>query len=172
MPDPLEDLLAGDEVDNDNRDTQAATNRANAERRKEQKALDAELSELRAFKLEREQIDRQNAIGKVFTEVGLNPKHGKLYAALHPEGETTTEQVAQFATEYGLVTTEGEAVEVPEVKTGFTPTVINEGTALGSKVYTHDEFIELMRTDQNKAFQLYQAGRVKLDKLPESGGLG
>lgn len=167
MTDPLSDLLDEDEVDDD-REQQAAQKRANAERRKEQKALETELAELRAFKDERVKTDRENAIGTVFGEVGLNPKHAKLYAALYPEGDATTETVAQFASEYGLVTTEGEPVAAPEVpKPGFTPTVINEGTALGSKIYTNEEFAELLKTDPNKAFQLHQAGRVKLNKLPE-----
>lgn len=168
MPDPFADVLDDDEVDT-NREQDAATKRANAERRKQEKVLEAEVTELRAFKADREKFDRENTIGTVFAEVGLNPKHAKLYAALNPEGDATPQTVAQFAADYGLTTTEGEPVAVPEVPaTGFVPTVITEGTALGSKMYSHEEFMELLQTNPEKAMQLHKAGRVRLNQSPQT----
>lgn len=38
----------------------------------------------------------------VFREAGYNPNHGKLFAALHPEGEITADAVVSFADEQGL----------------------------------------------------------------------
>ena len=167
MTDALSDLLDDDEDEQPEpkRET-GKDNAAFAQMRKDLKAAQKELEEARAFRVEREKADRETAITGVFSEVGLNPKHAKLFAIANPEGEATPELVAQFAAEYGLATNAGEAVEAPApTERGFTPTVINEGQALGSKVYTHDEFAELMKTDQNRAFKAYQDGRVKLDKI-------
>lgn len=140
---------------------------------KQLKTLEPELTDLRAFRADREKVDRETAISGIFQQVGLNPKHAKLYAALNSEGETTAESVAQFAAEYGLLTEEGGQVEAPPaVPAGAAPTVLAETTAPGSKVYSHDEFTEMLNNPatQAKAFQLYQSGRVKLDGLEAIGG--
>ena len=174
MTDRIDDLLLGDDDDEESGKTKddSAEQRASREfarMRKELKTSGEELETLRAFKVEREKVDREASISGVFQEVGLNPQHAKLFAAVNPDGEATAESVAKFATDYGLVTTEGKPVEAPKKgDRGFMPTVINEGQALGSKTYTHEEFMELLKTDPDKAIQLHQAGRVALNKSPQT----
>lgn len=170
MTDPL-DALLGDDEDAPEQQPDSKGNAAFAEMRKTNKQLQKELEELRAFKVEQDRVAREQSITSVFSEVGLNPKHAKLYSALNPEGEATPETVAQFASEYGLVTNAGDEVEAPAPQPkGFTPTIVSEASIPGSKVLSHDEFVELMKTDPNKAFQLHQAGRVRLDSLSDIGG--
>ena len=155
--------------------SESKANAAFAQQRKELAALKKEAEELRVFKAQREQLDREDTIGSVFTEVGLNPKHAKLYAALNPEGEANAESVAQFAAEYGLVTAEGEPVSAPaapEPQKGFVPTAIPQGQSLGSKMYSHEEFMDLLQKDPDKAMQIHQAGRVELYRSPQTHFVG
>ena len=172
MNDAYSDLLNDDEDEQPEpkRET-GKDNAAFAQMRKDLKAAQKELEEARAYKVEREKADRETAITSVFSEIGLNPKHAKLFAIANPEGEATPELVSQFAAEYGLATTEGEAVEAPApTERGFTPTVINEGQALGAKTYSVEEWRQLARDDPAQAEKVFNANRVNLAGLRQ--GLG
>ena len=165
MADALSDLLDDDEDDQTNPQQDSKSKAAFAQMRKDLKAAQTEAEEGRAWRAEREKSDRENAITGIFTEVGLNPKHAKLFSALNPEGDPTAETVAQFAAEYGLVTTAGEEVEAPEPRSpGFTPTVISEGQALGAKTYNAAEWLELSRSNQAEAQKVLASGRVDLTR--------
>ena len=164
MTDAYSDLLGDDEDDSQSDDKPEAkpNNQLSAAQRKLAKA-EKELEELRAFRAERVKSDRENSITKVFSEVGLDPRHARLFAALNPEGEATAELVATFANEYGLVATTGEEVEAPAApERGFTPTVIAEGQALGAKVYSVAEWRQLARDDPAQAEKVFDAKRVNL----------
>jgi uncharacterized protein YdaU (DUF1376 family) len=109
-----------DAVDEGNAAPQADTNKSFAELRKAynreekaRKALEKEVEDLRTFKSGIVEVQTQQAINSVFTEVGLNPKHADLFKAVNKElsPETVTKDaVAAFAAEYELVTNSGEAV--------------------------------------------------------------
>lgn len=164
---PQDDFLLDDEEDEGTEQQAVADpkqNAAFAQMRKEKKALEKELSELRAFRQEQEKAQRTATVAEAFKQVGLQPDWAEFY-----QGEdASAEAVRQWAiAKKFLQPAEGEPAPEPVAPptTGFTPTVIEGGTSLGSKIYTHDEFTEMLKTDQARAFQLYQAGRVKLDKL-------
>ena len=56
-----------------------------------------EVQQLREFKAQAEAEKRESEIASTFDEVGFSPKAAKLFAALNPEGEVTTEAVRTFA---------------------------------------------------------------------------
>ena len=131
---------------------------------KQAEALTKEVEELRAFKAEQEKVTRQSAVSTVFTEVGLNPK----WAGFYNGDDSSPEAIKQWAIEQEfLQPQEGEPAPAP-VSTGFTPTVISESAPAGSKVYSQDEFMELLKVDPNKAMQVHSAGRVKLESSPNT----
>ena len=162
----IEELLGDDEET----ETPAAPDKANAafaQQRKELAALKKEAEELRAFKAEREQADRKATVSETFKALGLNPKHSGWFPG---DQEASEDAVKAWALENELISlAEGEAPPEPEAR-GFTPTVIADGAPLGSKVYTQEEFEALLRTDENRAMQLYQSGKVQMGKLSELGG--
>lgn len=165
MTDRIDDLLGDDEDEpqSDSKPAASKDNAAFAQMRKELRDLKKEADELRAFRVDREKADRETAISGVFTEVGLNPKHAKLFTALNPEGDATPELVAKFATEYGLVTNEGEGFEMPQPASehrGFTPTVVEGGSTPAGKTYNREEFDQIMRENPVRGRQLAEAGKV------------
>ena len=141
---------------------EARQKREAAQIRKQLKQAEAQLSELeelRTFKAEQEKVARQNAVSTVFTEVGLNPK----WAGFYNGDDSSPEAIKQWAVEQEfLQPQEGEPAPAP-VSTGFTPTVIAESAPTGSKIYSQEEFMDLLKTDQAKAMQVHAAGRVKLE---------
>lgn len=171
MTDRFDDLLSDDESETPDTpaDKPKTDNQLQAAQRKLAKA-ERELEELRAFKAEREQADRNHQIEGVFTDLGLSPKHAKLFAALNPEGEATTESVAGFASEYGLPTVEGGAVEAPAaVERGYTPTVIGEAAPPGAKTYSIEDWRNISMADPKQGQQLLQQGRVLGVTITEDG---
>jgi hypothetical protein len=171
MTDRLDDLLNEDEDDTPDTpaDKPKTDNQLQAAQRKLAKA-EKELEELRAYKTERVQQERNHQIEGVFTELGLSPKHAKLYAALNPEGDATTELVAGFATEYGLgVVGEGAAEAAAPVERGYTPTVIGEAAPLGAKAYSVEEWRNISMQDPKQGQQLLAQGRVLGVTITEDG---
>lgn len=166
MPDEdIFDLSDDDEVPAPQAEAQRKREAADIRKRlKAAEALEKEVEELRTFRQEREKVDRQNAVSTVFKDVGLNPKWVGFYNA----EDFSPEAVKQWAIEQEfLQPVEGEPAPEPAVA-GFTPTVIAESASVGSKVYSQDEFMELLKTDPNKATQVHQAGRVKLESSPST----
>jgi hypothetical protein len=158
MTDRIDDLLGDDEEVEDEAPAKQ-NNQLAAAQRKLDKAL-KENEELRAYKAERDRADRENSISGIFTEVGLNPKHAKLFSALNPEGDVTAEAVASFARDYALIS-EDQEIETPEpARQGFTPTAIPEGAPLGAKTYSVEEWRNLAFSNPVEAQKLLERGQV------------
>ena len=137
---------------------------------RENKALKQENDELVGFRGEVLKERKDKAIASSFEEVGLNPKHAKLFQALNPEVEIeqiTPQSVAAFAAEYALVTTEGGEVAAPE-PTGYAP--VTTGQASKVSALSRDEWIKLAQTDQLAAQKAWEDGRVDLSGI--RAGLG
>ncbi len=158
MSDDIFDLPQDDEETPEAQPERRQDNQAAAAQRKLAKA-EKELEELRAFKAEREKVDRQNVVKNTFSELGLQPEWAEFYA----DEEVTPESVKQWAVTKKLLQggDEEPEPEAPAPSAGFTPTVIDGGNALGSKVYTFEEYEEVRRADPAKADQLRKAGRVQ-----------
>jgi hypothetical protein len=165
-----------DAVDEGNAAPQADTNKSFAELRKAynreekaRKALEKEVEDLRTFKSGIVEVQTQQAINSVFTEVGLNPKHADLFKAVNKEitpEAISKEAVAAFAAEYELVTNSGEAVEAPEEKpAGFTP--VTTGTGPGSQKLDAEGILEKLRKGDLEGLNAdFKAGRVQRESVP------
>jgi hypothetical protein len=172
-PFPFEDDSVQDEGDTA---PQADTNKSFAELRKAynreekaRKALEKEVEDLRTFKSGIVEVQTQQAINSVFTEVGLNPKHADLFKAVNKEitpEAISKEAVAAFAAEYELVTNSGEAVEAPETKpAGFTP--VTTGTGPGTQKLGPDDILEKLKAGKLDELNAdFQAGRVQRESVP------
>ena len=161
----VDDLLDEDEGERSTPEPRGNDAAAQARIDREKQKLRKEVDELRAWKVEREQADRARSVEATFAELGLNPKHAKFYQA----EDASADAIKAWATAEDLLGIESEenpSPPPPAPTTGFTPTVIAGGTALGSKVYTMEEFSQLLETNPNQAMQIYNAGRVALDKAP------
>lgn len=162
--DRVDDLLDGE----DDTQPEESDNRSFAELRKaygrlekQNKAAASELEELRAFKVEREQQERHQAIAATFTEIGLNPKHAKFY-----QGEDATpEAIKAWAVAEDFLPADGELPEPAAATSGYTPTVITDPKTLGSRNYSVSEWKELARTNPDLAQRLHAEGRVDLAGL-------
>lgn len=142
---------------------------------KEQKAAAQELDDLRAFKLEASARERQAQTESAFTQAGLNPKHSKLFAALNPEGDVTSERVASFVLEYGLVAGDGVAgggegapsddADSQPAPSGFHP--VTTGNPPPPSFVSGDDITKWLASGDiesvNKAFE---AGRVEKEAVP------
>jgi len=138
---------------------------------KQLRSYEKELSELRSFREERVKAERTAAVESTFKDVGLNPKHAKLWAALNPEAEPTAEAVAGFAAEYGLVTENGEQVEAP-APPSFTPTLpTGAGPAQATKI-SRAEFRQMYDRDPANALKLLEQGRVETEVADFARPLG
>lgn len=129
------------------------------------KAVTPELEELRAYRAERVKAEREAIITTTFKEVGLDERHGKLFAALNPDTEVNAEAVTKFASEYGLPTTQGEEVDAPSE--GYSPPVVPSAIPGGLKKYTQAEVMALLR--EGKADEVSRAvkeGRVEKESAP------
>lgn len=155
MPD-IEEMLLGDDED----ETTEPKNADWARQRKELKAAQKELEELRAFKAQAEQDRRKDAVAEVFRSIGLKPKHAKFYPT---EGDTTEEAIRIWAISEELLEDTGDEMPTPASgsPSGFTPTVLSEGTTPGVKRYTREEFEQIFRENPEKGRALLEAGRVK-----------
>ncbi len=164
MSDDMSDSFLDDNED-ENTGTEDKSASAFAAMRKELKASKKELEELRTFRAEQATLQRATAIQTVAKELGINPKHAGFYPI---EQEPTPEAIKAWAIETDLLQVEeGEASEPPpSTETGFTPTVVSGGATPGAKVYTAEEFDQLMEVDPTKAMQVYKAGRVQKEQAP------
>ncbi len=169
-PNPFEIADDGEKDEDDGKQDTAtmAELRKFANRRdRDAKQFEKELTELRTFREERVAQDRESAINKAFTEVGLKPTHAKLFKAVNPTVEVeaiTTEAVAAFAAEYELATGDGVIPDAPEQKPeGFSPVVVGSGAPLG--ILEGEAALKMAREDPAAFEKLFQAGRVKLETL-------
>lgn len=140
---------------------------------KERKVLLAEVESLRTFQAEVKTRVTEDKLNSVFTEVGLNPAHAKLFRALNPEVEVeaiTPEAVATFASEYQLVTIAGAPAEKPEPKAeGFKP-VAASGGPVGEGILSIEDATKLIREGRyDEAQKLYEAGRVQKAEKDANG---
>jgi hypothetical protein len=136
--------------------------------RKLEKALkerETELDELRRFRQEREQREREQAIATTFEQVGLNPKHARLFAALNPNVEPTTEVVAQFAQEHDLVTGDAKVPE-PQPAAAFAPTLPSGGAAPTVVITDPAEAAALAASDPARFAAMKATGQIRLGRLP------
>ena len=163
----MEDILLGDEENPEPEPEPKRDAAAFAQMRRELKAMKQEAEELRAFKAQAEQQARTATVADVFKEVGLKPKHAKFYPT---EGDVSPDAIKAWAVEEAfLEVEEGEEVPAPpKQETGFTPTVIGEGTPLGAKTYSFEEFEQLLQADPTKATRVWKTGLVA--KQPAPGG--
>ena len=139
---------------------------------KQLRAYEKELADLRTYREDHVKVERATVIESTFKEVGLNPKHAKLFSALNPDADPaaiTRETIASFASEYSLAPEEGSVVEAPLQATGFVPTSTSMASA-PSGVVSREEWMRLSATDPVKAEALWSAGRVDLAGLRD--GLG
>jgi len=164
MSDDMSTSFLDDDEDEEST-TENKSASAFAQMRKELKASKKELEELRVFKVEQEKVQRVTSVAEAFKGVGLNPKHAKFYPA---DSEPTPEAIKEWAlAEDFIKAEEGEAeAPPPPEEAGFTPTVVSGGATPGAKVYTAEEFDQLMLTDPTKAMQVYKAGRVQKEQAP------
>ena len=139
---------------------------------KQLRAYEKELGDLRAFREEHVKAERATVIESTFKEVGLNPKHAKLFSALNPDADPaaiTKEAIATFASEYSLAP-EGETeLEAPPAPTGFVPMSSSMASAPSGTV-SREEWIRMSAADPVKAEALLNAGRVDFAGLRD--GLG
>jgi hypothetical protein len=128
----------------------------------------AELEELRQFRDDFNNRQRQEQVGKVFTELGLNTAHVKFWQLENPEAEPDQAAISKWAVENGFAQETGEA---PAPTTGgFTPTTTPEGVPPGGKRYTRDEWLNISVEDPGLGQRLLQQGRVNLSDV--RSGLG
>ena len=162
MTDPLEDLLNSGDEETPNDKGQDNESAAQARLDREKAKLKKQVEELTAWKAERETADRASAISNVFGEVGLNPKWSEFY-----QGEDATpDAIKAWAVDKGFIQVDEDAPE-PEVETrGFTPTVVAESQVLGTKSYSFEEWKKVAETDEAKAMQLWNSGRVQPEVAP------
>ncbi len=161
---PFDDSYEDDatETDDPNKsfaDLRKAYNRSE----KDRKAYEKEVTELREFRDKIVTEQREVSLDSIFKDVGLNPKHKTLFSKLNPEAEITPEAVKNFASEYELPTVMGEAIEgVTPAATGFNP--IQAGGSGDLKIYSREEFDELIYTNPTLAGKLMEEGRVNLQR--------
>jgi hypothetical protein len=117
-----------------------------------------------------------------FREAGYNPNHGKLYAAVNPEGEITAEAVVAFANEQSLAPVASSTQEETSEGQESTPGEAEEQSKLaamasgGSRVgdpasggaevqtLTRQQWQELHATDPTAARAAVASGRVQISK--------
>ncbi len=115
-----------------------------------------------------------------FRDAGYNPNHGKLYAALHPEGEITEDSVVSFADEQGLpaTSTQSDTGDGQEDTSGAdegsqqlglmagSGSRAGDGGAGGSdaETLTRQEWQELHAVDSAAAKAAIASGRVEISR--------
>lgn len=113
--------------------------------------------------------EREATITNVFTEVGLNPKHGELFKRVNPDlkaDQVTTDVVTEFAKEYELVTApQAPSEDSVPAPAGFQPPKL-EGTPLSDKLTPEDIQTMLRNGDFGKIQEAYEGGRVEQDSVP------
>lgn len=153
---------------------------------RDNKSLTREVDGLRTFKADTEAEKRAALMTQVFDDVGLNPKHGALFLKLNPEGEVTADAVRTFAAEHELpVSDRAEPTPVPDAglpvepfsdgsirnlepprnEPGFAP-VQGEGSAGARFITDPEEASRLSHENPTEFARLYEAGRIKLERLP------
>lgn len=162
-----DDIFSGEDTE-DETPEQSNVQQAQARLDREKAKLKKEIEELRAFKAETEQQNRQRTATEVFQQVGLRPEWAEFFTG----DEVTPDAVKAWAVEKRFVqpSEDEPASEItPEAPTGFTPTIITEASVPGSKVYSMDEFNKMMNEGQaEKAMKLWNSGKVA--KLSAPGG--
>lgn len=115
-----------------------------------------------------------------FRDQGLNPNHGKLYAAVHPEGEITAETVVEFATEQALTPVsstqedpagEGDSTSSDAADQANLGSMSGSGSRAGdggaggseSQQLTRQEYQALYAQDPAAARAAVASGRVEVD---------
>lgn len=134
----------------------------NAEK-KARKAEAKELADLRAFRAELDARTKTETTSKQFEEMGLDPRHAKLfYAANGADAEPSAEAVAKFALDFGLGVAAGsqEALEAAAEGPKFVP-LTPGGSAPVKDMLTRAQYNELRRTDMAAAVQAVQDHRVE-----------
>lgn len=133
---------------------------------KQLKSMTPELDELRTFKEERIRMERNTAIEATFKEAGLNAQHAKLFAAMNPDADPSTEAVVEFAKSYGLVADDFSAssekgfeeANASDVEKGISP--ISTGSASSALGVEFDEWLKIASSNPDEAARLKKAGRV------------
>jgi hypothetical protein len=168
MPE-IEDFLSSLEDDEDQEQQQKPEvdprklGYALRQEQKQKKQMAKELEELRALAQEFKTKEAKSAL----SAAGLNDFHSDVYMKFYPE--VSEENISAYKARAGLETAQVEEAEaVPErtESAGFAPTSVPASATLGSKIYTQDEFEQLLATDPARAMQIHKAGRVQLEKAP------
>ena len=166
-----EDYLFGDEEETPETEPESNFKQLRSHANKLEKTLkqrEAELEELKAFKMERVQAERTAQVSKVFTDLGLTtPAATKLWNLENPEAEPQPAVVQAWAVENGFAVMD----EPPVQDTGFTPTTTPEGTPPGSKRLSRQEWQQLANDDPMAAQKAFQQGRVDLSDVRVGLGL-
>jgi hypothetical protein len=169
----------GDEVDDENDGASGTDSKNFADLRKyarkmerEAKAAQAQVEELTSFRTEVLAERRTADLDRVFSEVGLSPKHAALFAKVNPDAEVTADAVKSFAAEYELTAATGDPIDAPELQAeGLSPIVRGNGSgapAQGGKMSSR-EWIALQATDFAKAQALWEKGLVDMSDAQRSG---
>lgn len=117
-----------------------------------------------------------------FREAGYKPAAGKLFAAMHPEGEITADAVVAFADEQGLPAASTSTQEVTEEARNETSEAAKQAEGLSqmagsgsrggdggagsatAKSLTRQEWQVLHQTDPVAARQAVASGRVEISR--------
>jgi hypothetical protein len=95
----------------------------------------------------------------------LNPKHARLYAAVNPDTEATSESVAAFAAEYGLTTSPEPVAPAPvEAAPTFAPTLAPGGAPPVAVITDPKDALGILQRDPAEYMRLRETGRIALAK--------
>lgn len=144
---------AGGNAENDKRVTQAL-HRAE----KQLKALEAKNLELETFRKGVEEEKRNNEVTQTFKTLGLNDKAAKLYT-----GDPAEDAIKQWAVDYGLANIDDVVPTEEQKAEGFRPGAPG-GSDTVKTMFTHEEIMEMVKTDPQRADILLSQGKVALNK--------
>lgn len=157
-------------LDSENEEQAAKPKRENSTIRQMRETIEARDAELKAFR------ERTAKYEDAFlANSGLTEKQAAVFRKAYDE--VTPENLEAFRTEVlGAATEQAEASEDDEVDTNenemeemsFQPTRV-AGTRPGSREYTSNEIVALMKTDKAKADKLLREGKVKRSNFHPGG---
>jgi len=157
--DEFDDLLEDEDETPETKPDNASAAKARIDRQKAK--LQKELDELKAWKVERERADRDQAVKAALEAVGVDMRSVNFYQELIA-AEDPAAALPSLKQKY--LGEEEEATPAPQA--GFTPTVFEEATPAAAKRLTRQEWEDVMRENPARATALAEAGKVKWNYNP------
>ena len=123
-----------------------------------------ELEALRAYKQERDEQERTNALADVFKAVGLKESQIKLYPS---DAEPNEAAIKAWATEYELVSPEADAGGASQRSSGgFEPATTGGPPGGTSGKVSRADWVAMQKEGRfDEAQRLYKEGRVDMSDL-------